>query len=100
MQDRVKDIVNTQIDDLLVRGARIEMEVFERLESVLPGDATTFLKPNVPDPLEQPQDSGTTTMTINFETVDTESVPKMPSMQSRSAAALLQLKAAIKDVQV
>lgn len=97
MQEKITDILSKQVDGLLVRGKQVEMEVWERVDAMID---TSRIRPEVPQPLEQPP--GEPDNTYFDRSVDSGvAMPAvMPTAQSRSASALLQLQEAIAGIQV
>lgn len=97
LQETVANIVNKQLDSLLIRGAQVETEVFNRLDAVID---TSFIRPDVPQPLEPLAEDYTTNHYNDLDSTDAEAVPTMPTSESRTSSALLQLQEAIANVQV
>lgn len=95
----LRNILNKQLDGLLVRGTQVEMELFGQVDAVID---TSMIRPEYPQPLEQPPEEPAQTPIDPLQTVDLGAgMPyTMPTAQSRSASALLQLQDAITGIQV
>lgn len=92
----IASILNKQLDALLVRGTQLEIEVLDRVDAVID---TSLIRPAFPQPLEQPEEITQPAADFSLQREDDEDVD-MPTEQSRSASALLQLQDAIASIQV
>lgn len=108
MQEAVARVVDGQLDTILVRGTELEETFWTQIEPVLPSGAADLLRPS--HPFLDDWD------TVNEPIVITEPEPNyldteveapivvgraaMPTAESRSSAALVQLRSAVIELQV
>lgn len=99
MQDTIRNIFIKQLDSLLVRGTQVETEVLDRVSDVID---TSMFRPEIPHPLEQAEEPADTANDASYQNLHegADAPPTMPTSQSRTASALLQLQDAIASIQV
>lgn len=100
-------VVDEQLDALLVRGTELEEKVWQQIEPILPSGAAEVLRPSHPflDDWDTSDVSISTepseiTSSISAETSMTKGPAEMPTSESRSSAALVQLRSAVAELQV
>jgi hypothetical protein len=103
----VSDIVEEDVLEFLEKGTRAEIEIFDQLRIVLPQELVDALPrpgypmlPEVDAYMDPPTWSGSADGPSPPEDLEDDGPAEMPTAESRSSAALLQLKDAVGDLQV
>lgn len=108
MQEAVARVVDGQLDTILVRGTELEDTIWTQIEPVLPSGAADLLRPSHPflddwDTVNEPiaiTEPEPTYLDTEVEAPIVVGRAAMPTAESRSSAALVQLRGAVIDLQV
>eukprot|EP00892_Ulva_mutabilis_P007683 jgi/Ulvmu1/5287/UM022_0081.1 len=105
-REAVARVIDDQLDAVLVRGTELESKVWQQIEPMLPSSAAEVFRPSHPflddwDTFDEPISS---TPSVPTEQLVTDGsiarVPaEMPTAESRSSAALVQLRSAVTELQ-
>lgn len=108
VQEAVARVVDEQLDAVLVRGTEFEETVWKQIEPALPSGAADLLRPSHPflddwDAMDEPitlTPPETSSPDEEAGSSNTGGPAAMPTAESRSSAALVQLRGAVIELQV
>lgn len=108
LQEAVARVVDEQLDTVLVRGTEMEEALWKQIEPALPSGAADLLRPSHPflddwDAMDEPitlTPPESNSPDADVGSSDTGGPAAMPTAESRSSAALVQLRGAVIELQV